>query len=91
MMGLQPWAEVMGELATNLAEKSGEIDKYYPFGPNCTYLSNEIPTFVSCTENGSITSKILASVMKHLDDHATIDHSETAAFMDMGVILDWNF
>jgi len=29
--------------------------------------------------------------MKHLDDHATIDHSETAAFMDMGVILDWNF
>jgi len=74
-----------------LAENLGGIDKYCPFGPNGTYLGNETPTFVSCTENGSITSQILASVMKHLDDHATIDHSETAAFMDMGVILDWNF
>ena len=63
VMGLQPWAEVMGELATNSAENLGGIDKYCPFGPNCTYLGIKIPTFVSCSENGSITSEILGSVM----------------------------
>ena len=40
-----------------------------------------IPTFVSCSEKGSITSEILASVMKHLDDHVTIDHSEATPFL----------
>jgi len=64
-----------------LAENSGGIDKYCTFGPNCTYLGKKIPTFVSHSENGSITSKILASVMKHLDDHATIDHSEATLFL----------
>ena len=82
MMGLQPWAEVMGELlAKNLAENSRGIDKYCPFGPNCTYLGNEIPTFVSCSENGLKTSEILASEMKHLDDRATIDRSEATPFL----------
>ena len=71
----------MGKLATNLAVNSGGRDKYYQFRPNCTYLGSKIPTFVSCNENRLITSEILASAMKHLDDHATINCSEATPFL----------
>jgi hypothetical protein len=35
IMGLQPWADFIGNPATNIQENSHELYKYYPFGPAC--------------------------------------------------------
>jgi hypothetical protein len=37
-------------------EHSNGIDRIFPFGPICTFNGVEVPTFVTCSKNGSITS-----------------------------------
>jgi hypothetical protein len=42
--------------------------KIYPNGPTCLFNGKEVPCMVSNTENGSITSELLVSFLKHMDD-----------------------
>ena len=64
MLGLQPWAEVEGDLVNNAGNNSHGINKYFPHGPTCTYNGSDIPTYVTCSESGSITSEIVADIMR---------------------------
>ena len=42
--------------------------KYFPGGPKCKFRGVDVPCFVTCSPKGSITSQILADVLKWLDD-----------------------
>jgi hypothetical protein len=84
IMGVQPWAEVHGDIMVDLEQNSGRLDKFYPFGPKCVHLGHEVSTYVTISENGSITSEILTNVMKHLDTHLQWDRTEANPF----VLLD---
>ncbi len=35
VMGLQPWADFVGNPEVDVADNSHRLDKYYPFGPTC--------------------------------------------------------
>jgi hypothetical protein len=41
--------------------------KLYPNGPTCQFKGKEVPCVVCNTENGSITSELLVSFLKHMD------------------------
>ena len=41
--------------------------KYFPGGPKCKFRGIDVPCYVSCSSKGSITSKILADVLRGLD------------------------
>jgi hypothetical protein len=84
VMGLQPWVEAHGDVTVNLEENSGGLDKFYPFGPVCNHNGHEISTYVTVSENGSITADILLHVMKHLDTHLAWNREEATPF----VLLD---
>ena len=66
ILGHQPWAEINGEVTTNLNENTNGTEKYYPHGPTCFYSGKEIPCYITCSENGSITSVILAQILQYL-------------------------
>jgi len=93
VLRLQPWAEVEGNLVRNVEENSHSINKYFPHGLMCTYNSCEIPKYVTCSESGSITSKILADIMHYLDQNAGFDRTEATPFLllDGHGSLDCNF
>lgn len=42
--------------------------KIYPNGPTCLFNGKETHCMVCNTENGSITSELLVSFLKHMDD-----------------------
>ena len=42
--------------------------KYFPGGPRCRFRGIDVPCYVTCSPKGSITSQILADVLKWLDD-----------------------
>jgi hypothetical protein len=67
IMGLQRWAETIGDPAIDFEQNSHGTDKYYPYGPTCTIFGKTISTFVTCSESGSITSNILMDVLRHID------------------------
>jgi hypothetical protein len=46
VMGLQPWADFIGDPAINIQENSHGLDKYYPFGPTCVVNGKNIETFL---------------------------------------------
>jgi hypothetical protein len=37
-------------------EHSNGTDCMFPFGPTCTFNGVQVPTFVTCSKNDSITS-----------------------------------
>jgi hypothetical protein len=80
-MGLQPWADFIGDPEVNLDENSNGIDKYYPYGPACFPFGKKVETYVTCSESGSITSEILVEALKHIDKKLTIDRSEATPFL----------
>jgi hypothetical protein len=41
--------------------KSG-CNRLFPMGPTCDFKGKDVPCFVSCSENGSITSHLFATV-----------------------------
>jgi hypothetical protein len=84
IMGVQPWIPVEGDVTEQLEENSGGLDKFYPFGPKCFHNGHEISTYVTISENGSITSEILTNVMRHLDTYLQWDRTEAIPF----VLLD---
>jgi hypothetical protein len=59
IMGLQPWtSEVLGDPSINIVENS--------HGPLWT---QNVETYVTCNEKGSIIGKNLTDVLKHVDTH----------------------
>jgi hypothetical protein len=42
-------------------------DRLFPMGPECEFEGKKVPCFVSCTENGSITSKLLVVMLKAIE------------------------
>jgi hypothetical protein len=80
-MGLQPWVDYIGDPAVNLTENSNGVDKYYPYGPTCFPYGKEVETYVTCSENGSITSEILRDALKHIDSKLTFDRTEGTPFL----------
>ena len=45
-------------------------------GPECTYNGKTIPCFVGTSPNASITSHLLAEMLKHIDKFAQFDRSD---------------
>ena len=64
--GFNPLAEG-GEVVMN-EETMGGMDKLFPCGPVCELNGKNVSTYVSCTENGSITSELLADMLQKIDD-----------------------
>ena len=82
-MGIQPWCEVQGDLVQDMAANSHGPDKYFPYGPTCTVDGVAIPCYVTCSENGSITSEILTDILKHIDSFKIFDRREATPFLLM--------
>jgi hypothetical protein len=57
-------------------EQSNGIGRMFPFGPTCTFNSIEVPMFVTCTKNGSITSELLANMLQRMGDFLLFDRSQ---------------
>jgi hypothetical protein len=71
--GFNPLSTGMDEPRT-LKEKSGHkkykqggCERMFPIGPTCIFEGKVVPTFVCCTDNGSITSTLLAAMLKRID------------------------
>jgi hypothetical protein len=67
--GFNPLSTDMDEPGT-LKEKSGNekykggCERLFPMGPTCIFKGKEVPTCMCCTENGSITSNLIAAMLK---------------------------
>jgi len=57
------------------------MDEYYPDGPTCHPNGKAVETLVNFSENGSITSKILTQVLKHLDTHLCWYRTQSTPFL----------
>jgi hypothetical protein len=49
-------------------EHNNGVDRIFPFGPPCTPNGVEVPTFVTCSKNGSITRQLLTKMVSKMDD-----------------------
>jgi hypothetical protein len=56
-------------------EHSNGADHMFPFRPTCTFNGVEVPMFVMCSKNGSITSQLLTSMLAKMDEHSLFDRS----------------
>jgi hypothetical protein len=56
-------------------EQINGVDHIFPFGPTCTFNGVEVPTFVTCSENGSITSQLLNNMLSKMYDYCLFDCS----------------
>jgi hypothetical protein len=56
-------------------EHSNGVDHMFPFGQTCIFNGNEVPTFVTCIKNGSITSQLLTNMLSKMDDLELFDRS----------------
>jgi hypothetical protein len=56
-------------------EQINGADRMFPFGPTCTFNGVEVPTFVTCNKDGSITSQLLTNMLSNMDDYCLFDHS----------------
>jgi len=72
---------ISSQLRSPMKPRNHGLDKYYPHGPTCTYNGKEIATYVTCSESGSITSKILRDIIKYLDSNLNFNHSECMPFL----------
>jgi hypothetical protein len=61
VQGLETEIEEMKDLHRN------GVDRVFTFGPTCIYNGIEVPTFVTCSKNGSITSKLLTNILQRMD------------------------
>jgi hypothetical protein len=62
MQGLEKEIEELND------EHSNEIDRMFPFGPTCILNGSEVPSFVTCSKNGSIESQLLINMLQRMDD-----------------------
>jgi hypothetical protein len=77
-------ADWIGDEA-NIEENVGP-GKRYPGGPTCVFQCKEVPCFVTNSENRGISSEILASCFKRMDDLGLFPRSPDLP--DPFVILD---
>ena len=50
--------------------------KYFPGGPRCTFNGTDIPCYINASPKGSITSDILADILKWIDDKGVYPRNE---------------
>jgi hypothetical protein len=62
-----------GEISAMKDEHSNGVDLMFPFGPTCTFNGSQVPTFVTCSKNGSITSQLLTNMLSKMDDLEIFD------------------
>jgi hypothetical protein len=48
-------------------EHSNGVDRMFPFGPPFRFNGLEVPTFVTCSKNGSIISQLLTNMLQKMD------------------------
>ena len=72
MMGVNPFADVIGD-EMNFDNNQNGLDKLFPLGPSCDYNGQIIPCIIGCSKNGSITSKLLTNMVKHIKEYAKFD------------------
>jgi hypothetical protein len=70
MQGLEKEIEEMKDLHSN------GIDRMFHFGPTCIFNGIAVPTFVTCSKNGSITSHLLTNILQRMDDLMLFDRSD---------------
>jgi len=63
-LGIDIFAEGTGEMFSKQNYGKG---KYFPGGPKCNFRGAEIPCYITCSPKGSITSEILADMLKWID------------------------
>jgi hypothetical protein len=51
------------------------VDRMFPFGSTCTFNGSEVPTLVTCSKNGSITSQLRTNIISKMDDLKLFDRS----------------
>jgi hypothetical protein len=49
-------------------EHSNGVDRMFPFEPTCSFDGTEVPIFITCSNNGSITSQLLTNMLRKMDD-----------------------
>ena len=81
IMGVQPWADVVGDPMVDIEANSHGIDKFYPYGPTCVVGGKSVESYVTCSESGSITSDVLTNILKYLDQKLQFDRSEADPFL----------
>jgi hypothetical protein len=54
-------------------EHSNGADCIFPFGPTRTFNGVQVPTFVTCSKNGSISSQLLTNMLSKMDDYCLFD------------------
>jgi hypothetical protein len=57
-------------------EHSNDVDRMFPFEPKCSFNVTEVPTFITCSKNGSITSQLLTNMLCKMDDLELFDRSD---------------
>jgi hypothetical protein len=63
------------EINTMKDEHSNGAYRMFPFGPTCTFNGVEVPSFVTCSKNGSITGQLITSMLTKMDEHSLFDRS----------------
>ena len=67
--GIDLFAEkVSNESDPDFVQKNTGPGMLYPLGPTCELKGKQVPCIVAHTDSGSITSELLASFLKHMDD-----------------------
>jgi hypothetical protein len=49
-------------------EHSNGVDHMFTFGPTYTSNGSQVPIFITCSKNGSITSRPLTNMLSKMDD-----------------------
>jgi hypothetical protein len=57
-------------------EHSNGVNRMFPFGPTCSFNGSEVPTFVTCSKNGIITSQLFTYMLSKMDDLDLFDRSD---------------
>ncbi len=70
-MGIQPWADIIGDPMVDIEANSHGVDKFYPYGPTCVVGGKNVESY---------TSDILTDVMKYLDKKWAFDWTEADPF-----------
>ena len=64
-LGIDIFAQCNDDMFSNENYGPG---KYFPGGPKCNFRGHQIPCYVTCSPKRSITSTILADMLKWIDD-----------------------
>ncbi len=80
-MGIQPWADIIGDPMVDIEANSHRVDEFYPYGPTCVVGGKDVEAYVTCSESGSITSDILTDILKYLDKKLAFDRTEADPFL----------